>query len=137
MGLDAGADDYVTKPYDLEELLARIRARLRQSSGAVLPPVTIGELTFNYATGQSFVAGRPFVMHRREFALLEALVRRVNQVAPRKILTQEVYGRDEAVLPGALDTLVSRLRRRLAEAETKAEIHLVRGRGYLLTKAVF
>jgi two-component system OmpR family response regulator len=134
-GLDAGADDYVAKPYDWDELLARMRARLRQASAGVLPPVIIGALTFNHATGQIVVAGQPFVAHRREFALLEVLIRRVNQVAPRKVLIQEVYGLDEPVLPGALDTLVSRLRRRLTEAEARIEIHLVRGRGYLLTAA--
>lgn len=134
-GLDAGADDYVAKPYDHDELLARIRARLRQSSAGVLPPITVGALVFDHVSGQISIAGRPLVVHRREFALLEALIRRVNQVAPRNVLIQEVYGIDEPVLPGALDTLVSRLRRRLGEADAKIAIHLVRGRGYLLTEA--
>lgn len=133
-GLDAGADDYVAKPYERQELLARIRARLRQSSAGALPPIAIGALIFDPASGQMRVAGAPFIVNRREFALLEALVRRANQVAPRNILIQEVYGLDEPVLPGALDTLVSRLRRRLAEADANVVIHLVRGRGYLLSE---
>lgn len=133
-GLDAGADDYIAKPYDEAELLARIRARLRQTNGGALPPITVGLITYAPSSGQIFVANQLFVMHRREFHLLDALLRRVNQVAPRKALLEDVYGDDEAVSPGALDTLVSRLRRRLTEANAGVAIHLVRGRGYLLTE---
>jgi DNA-binding response OmpR family regulator len=134
-GLDAGADDYVAKPYDREELLARIRARLRQSSAGALPPTTIGALVLDHVSGQMSVHGRPFIVNRREYALLDALIRRVDQVAPRGTLIQEAYGLDEPVLPGALDTLVSRLRKRLADVDARVVIHLVRGRGYLLTEA--
>jgi two-component system, OmpR family, response regulator len=133
-GLDAGADDYIAKPYDREELLARIRARLRNAPGASLPPIQAGALSYDPVSGQISVHGRQLVMHRREFALMEALLRRANQVAVRKNLMQEVYSCDEAVLPGALDTLVSRLRRRLTEENAGVVIHLVRGRGYLLTE---
>jgi two-component system, OmpR family, response regulator len=135
-GLDAGADDYVAKPYDRAELVARIRARLRQTSATALPPIRIGAIAFDHGTGQLTIGERPFVANRREFCLLEALVRRVNQVAPRNVLLQEVYGFEEAVLPGALDTLVSRLRKRLLDPDSKVVIHLVRGRGYLLTEDV-
>jgi len=134
-GLDAGADDYLSKPYEPEELLARIRARLRRAPGAILPPVRVGELTYDQTTGQIFVKGRLVILHRREFSLLESLMRRVNQVAVRQSLVQDIWGRDEAVLPGALDTLVSRLRRRLGEERAEIAIHLIRGRGYLLTGA--
>jgi two-component system, OmpR family, response regulator len=135
LGLDSGADDYLTKPFAPEELLARVRARLREFRNEELPPVKVGALSYNPATNQISVSGRPLILHRREFALLEALVRHVNQVAPRKSVMLEIYGEDEAVSPGALDTLVSRLRKRLEEAQAGVSIHLVRGRGYLLTEA--
>jgi DNA-binding response OmpR family regulator len=134
-GLDAGADDYLAKPFDSEELLARIRARLRQPSGGdSVPPITVGALSFDILAREVFVADDPFPLHKRDFALLEALVRRVDRVVARATLMEEVYGFDDTVLPGALDTLVFRLRKRLSEANAGVEIHLVRGRGYLFTE---
>jgi DNA-binding response OmpR family regulator len=133
-GLDAGADDYIAKPYEPVELLARIRARLRHAPGVVLPPIKAGKISYDQMTGQILVSGRLLVLHRREFALLESLMRRVHQVALRRSLVQDIWGCEEAVLPGALDTLVSRLRKRLAEECAEVNIHLIRGRGYLLTE---
>jgi two-component system, OmpR family, response regulator len=135
-GLNGGADDYLTKPFDSDELLARVIARLRHSGEIPLPPIKIGAVSFDAAAGQVFIAGRPFLLHRREFSLFDSLMRRVNRVAPRDILMEEIYGADEAILPGALDTLVSRLRKRLTGAGAGVEIHLIRGRGYLLTTPV-
>ncbi|SFK03546.1 response regulator transcription factor [Methylocapsa palsarum] len=135
-GLNSGADDYLTKPFDSDELLARVIARLRTSGELQMPPITIGAVSFDAAAGQIFIGGRPFLLHRREYALFGALMRRINRVSPREALMEEVYGAGEAILPGALDTLVSRLRKRLADAEAGCEVHLVRGRGYLLTKSL-
>jgi two-component system, OmpR family, response regulator len=134
-GLDAGADDYIAKPFNGPEFLARVRARLRQAGGIPLPPIVVGKLRYCPDEAQILKDSAPFPLHRREHALLEALMRRANRVASRGELTAAVYGIDKPVSPGALDTLVSRLRKRLEEARTESEIHLVRGRGYLLTES--
>jgi two-component system, OmpR family, response regulator len=135
-GLDAGADDYLTKPFNGPEFLARVRARLRQASGgSALPPIVVGRLSFDQQSQHLTIADKLFHIHKRELTLLGALMRRANRVATRPELANEVYGLDREVSAGALDTLVSRLRKRLAEVDANVEIHLVRGRGYLLTES--
>jgi two-component system, OmpR family, response regulator len=133
-GLDAGADDYLTKPFEEEELFARIRACLRRPGCDAQPPVVLGALAFDLAIRQATVADRPFTLRRRELILLESLVRRANRVTSREALLEEVYGFEADVQPHALDTLVWRLRRRLSEARAGVTIHLVKGIGFALTE---
>jgi two-component system, OmpR family, response regulator len=135
-GLDAGADDYLAKPFDVDELLARVRANLRRNETGGQPPLTVGELSFDLAAREASVSGRPIVLHRRELALLESLLRRHGRAAPREALIEEVYGGSGGLQSNALDALVSRLRRRLNTESAGVEIHPVRGVGYVLTKAL-
>ncbi|QGM44344.1 response regulator transcription factor [Methylocystis heyeri] len=134
MGLDAGADDYLTKPFQGEELIARIRACLRRPGGAPLPPLVVGLLSLDIATREVSVAGRPVALNRRELMLLQAMMRRASRVTTREALLEEVYSLLDEVQANTLDTLVSRLRRRLAELDSGVAIHTVRGIGYILTE---
>ena len=134
-GLDAGADDYLGKPFDMNELMARIRAGLRQLGGETSPPVVIGALTFNCDSWEVVIRDQPIVLHRRELALLGALVQRAGRVVSRQKLTEQIFSLDDEIPDNALNILVSRLRRRLSDLNAGVKIHLARGIGYMLTRS--
>ena len=130
-GLDAGADDYVLKPYDLDELLARIRALLRRAAGRAEPVYEHKGVCINPATREATVQGVPVVLSAREWAVLEPLIARPGMVLSRQQLEDKMYGWGDEVSSNAVEVYVHGLRKKLG-----AEVLLnVRGVGYLVPKA--
>ncbi len=135
-GLDAGADDYLTKPFVFEELLARLRALLRRPSDLIVPEVLIaGSLRLWSADRRVAVAGRPLDVPGREFDLLEYLLRNSGRTLPRDLIAERIWGEDAASRSNVVDATVSRLRRRLAAAGWEGRITAVAGFGYRLSAA--
>lgn len=133
-GLDAGLEDYIVKPFDALELAARIRVALRRSPKVALPPLVLGRLSLDISERAFAIDGDPLILSRREFAALETLINRSGRVVLRETLWRHAYGEQDAFQESALDTLISRLRRRLAGAVCR--IVTVRGVGYMLTAEV-
>ncbi|PCD04043.1 DNA-binding response regulator [Sphingomonas spermidinifaciens] len=134
-GLDGGADDYLVKPFALEEMLARIRALRRRPAELEVEQIHVGALVYDPANDEATVEGVRLPLIRREMLVLAALVRRRGRTVLREALEQAVYGFDDEVQSNTLDSHVSRLRRKLGEAGAKVEIHAIRGVGYLLRAA--
>lgn len=130
--LNAGADDFILKPFDLLELEARLRAVLRRPGRRRENRLTCGDLSFDLISRSADVGGRELSISRREGALLEELLRACERTVVREALEERLYAFREPVTPNALEALVSRLRRRLVEAEASATIETKRGIGYRL-----
>ncbi|WP_334418984.1 MULTISPECIES: response regulator transcription factor [unclassified Bradyrhizobium] len=131
--LDAGADDYLAKPFEPIELIARAKAVIRRLQLDQRGQVTVANLTFDMMSRTAFVDGQSVIVPRRELALLEALARRAGQVVLRDTLEAAAYGFDDEIQSNAIEAHVSRLRRRLQESGCKATIRSLRGLGYLLS----
>ncbi|WP_327263189.1 response regulator transcription factor [Streptomyces sp. NBC_01232] len=139
-GLDAGADDYLVKPFELDELFARVRALLRRSSYATLQAgtetredaLTFGDLRMDLATREVTRAGRPVELTRTEFTLLEMFLAHPRQVLTREQILKTVWGFDFEPSSNSLDVYVMYLRRKTEAGGEPRLVHTVRGVGYAL-----
>jgi two-component system response regulator QseB len=130
-GLDSGADDYIVKPFDLDELAARIRAVLRRHSGRAATVIEHGGVRLDPATREAFLEGRPLQLSPREFALLEVLLDQPGRVLGRGQLEEKLYGWSEEVESNTVEVYIHALRRKLGSDFIKN----VRGVGYMVPKA--
>ncbi len=130
-GLDAGADDYVLKPYDLDELLARIRALLRRAAGRAEPVYEHRGVSLNPATREVTVGGEPVILSAREWAVLEPLLARPGLVLSRSQLEEKLYGWKDEINSNAVEVYIHGLRKKLG-ADL---IRNVRGVGYMVPKS--
>jgi two-component system, OmpR family, response regulator TctD len=128
--LDHGADDYVAKPFEVEELEARIRVLLRRSAHVANPLITCGDLVFHGASRDFAVRGRPLVLTPRERTVLEVLVMKAGSTVSKSVLAQSLPSVDDGVSADAIEIYVSRLRKKLEGSD--ATIVTLRGLGYLL-----
>ncbi len=131
-GLDLGADDYLVKPFDFSELLARIRALLRRSSRLVPAVLECADLRLDPATRQVTRAGKPIDLTPREYSLLEVLLRRAGTVVTRSALTEAVWDMSFDSFTNVLEVLVNRLRGKVDYPFDRRLIHTVRSVGYVL-----
>jgi two-component system response regulator MprA len=131
-GLDAGADDYLPKPFALEELLARLRALLRRADAAPAEMLRFADLTFDVGSMEARRGGRRFELTTTEAHLLELFMRNPRQVLPRPLIYERVWGYDFSHTSNALDVYVGYLRRKTEGEEDPRLIHTVRGTGYVL-----
>jgi DNA-binding response OmpR family regulator len=128
-GLDAGADDYLVKPFAMAEVIARVKALLRRPGGALGVMLTVGNLSFDTIGRDVRIANRVVLLPRRETAILEHLMRRVGRVVPKSVLEEKLYGFDDELESNAIPVHVHHLRRKLLDAGASAEIsHGPRGR---------
>ncbi len=131
-GLDSGADDYLVKPFDLEELAARIRALLRRQAGRAAPLIRHGALTLDPAAHAVTQDGKPVELSPREFTILEILLENAGRVQSRERLEQSLYGWEGEVESNALEVHIHHLRRKLGSNL----IRTLRGVGYVIEKTV-
>jgi DNA-binding response OmpR family regulator len=134
-GLDAGADDYLVKPFAMSELIARTKALLRRPGGALGTLLKAGNISFDTIGRDVSVDNVPLALPRRETAILEHLMRRLGRVVPKAVLEEKLYGMDDELESNAIPVHVHHLRHKLVDGGATAEIHTVRGVGYLLAEA--
>jgi len=131
-GLNLGADDYIPKPIDSHELIARIRAIIRRNSATALPVITIGDLVIKPAEHQASVNDQELNLTAKEFAVLEYLSQHSGQAITRTMLMEHIWGNDFDTFSNVIDVYIRNLRRKLEKYTTTQLIKTIRGKGYVL-----
>jgi heavy metal response regulator len=131
-GLDSGADDYLTKPFHFEELLARIRALLRRDSEVKTCVVQVGDLFIDMASHEVKRGGKEIALSAREYALLELLAIKRNKVLSRTYISEHIYDYDFNLDSNVIDVFINRIRNKIDRGYETKLIHTVRGTGYML-----
>ncbi len=130
IGLDSGADDYLVKPFDLDELTARLRALLRRHNGRATPEIAYGTLRLDPAAQTLTQAGKPVMLSQREFVILQTLLENVGKILSRTRLEDSLYGWEDLIESNAVEVYIHHLRKKLG----KELIRTIRGMGYLIPK---
>lgn len=131
-GLDSGADDYLVKPFALEELLARVRALMRRPAEQQSTILTAGDLSLNTVTYEVKRGDTPIQLTGKEFALLEYLMRNQNRPLPKEVIISHVWDYDADILPNTVEVYIKYIRNKIDQPFDKPLIHTIRGFGYKL-----
>jgi DNA-binding response OmpR family regulator len=133
-GLNAGADDYLTKPFAIAELIARIKALLRRPGGVLGMTLEAGNVRLDTIGRELTIAGIPARLSRRELTILEQMMRRFGRIVPKAVLEEKLYGIDEEPDSNPVPVHIHHLRRQLEAAGASLIIHTIRGVGYILAE---
>ncbi len=133
-GLRSGADDYLVKPFALEELVARLEAQLRRPGQLLGSSLRIANLTFDTQNRQASINDQPQVLSARETAVLELLMRSKGRVVSKKQVEDHIFGHSGEVASNAVEVYVHRLRKQLSERGAKVQVHTIRGVGYIIAE---
>jgi two-component system response regulator QseB len=131
-GLNAGADDYLLKPFEMEELVARVNALMRRPGGALGVTLELGNVSFDSVAREMRIDERVVPAPRRELDLLEQLMRRAGRVVSKPWLEEALYGLDDEVSSNSIEVAMHRLRKRLQSEGASVQIHTLRGVGYMM-----